>query len=184
MPHHRRQQRGSTLVEFTLVGIPVIFLLISIVEISRGMWLYHTLAHAVKEGTRFAIVHGNNCTIHPNNCTVTIRDISERIRRNAVGFVPDEIDRVRFADVRYHGRDEVTCEPLTECLQAGTKGDTPWPADPADPNNVAGDRGSWLEITARYPFRSATAMFWPGAGRGTNFGVFNLFAVSREAVQY
>ena len=41
----RNRERGTTLLEFTLVGIPLIFLLISTVEISRGMWQYHTLAH-------------------------------------------------------------------------------------------------------------------------------------------
>ena len=34
---------GQSLVEFTLVGIPLIFVLISVFEISRGMWMYHTL---------------------------------------------------------------------------------------------------------------------------------------------
>src|SRR5215471_18790761 len=55
-----RQRGGSSLIEFTLVGIPIIFVLISTFEMSRGMWLYHTLAYAAREGTRYAIVHGVN----------------------------------------------------------------------------------------------------------------------------
>lgn len=189
MLHNLRRQRGSTLVEFTLVGIPVIFLLISIVEISRGVWLYHTLAHAVKEGVRFAIVHGNNCAIYPNNCTVTIRDVSERIRRNAVGFVPEEVTDVSFTYVRFGSQRlplPVTCATLSACLQAGSTGNTPWPASP-DPlfrTDPGGSRGNFLEIRAHFLFRSALAMLWPGAGRGINFGTFTLFAVSREAIQY
>ena len=49
-----RSAKGSTLLEFTLVGIPVIFVLISTIEMARGMWMYHTLCHAVKEAARFA----------------------------------------------------------------------------------------------------------------------------------
>jgi Flp pilus assembly protein TadG len=40
--------KGSAIVEFTLVAIPLIFIQISIVEICRGMWDYHSLAQAVK----------------------------------------------------------------------------------------------------------------------------------------
>src|SRR5215831_11346653 len=44
----RRQfQRGATTVEMTLVGIPLMFVLVSIFEMSRGMWVYHTVANAV-----------------------------------------------------------------------------------------------------------------------------------------
>src|SRR5690242_13216787 len=49
---------GQSLVEFTFVGIPMIFVLIGTFEISRGMWMYHTLAHAVRDGVRYASVHG------------------------------------------------------------------------------------------------------------------------------
>ena len=55
------KRRGQALVEFTFVGIPMIFILISVFEMSRGMWIYHTLTYAVKEGTRVAMVHGQDC---------------------------------------------------------------------------------------------------------------------------
>ena len=59
--NHRRG--GSSLIEFTLVGIPLIFVLLSTFEMARGMWLYHTLAYAARQGTRYAIVHGVNCSM-------------------------------------------------------------------------------------------------------------------------
>ena len=46
-----RGRTGSTLIEFTLVGIPLIFVLISTFEMARGMWNYQTLAYAVRAGT-------------------------------------------------------------------------------------------------------------------------------------
>jgi Flp pilus assembly protein TadG len=77
----RKRERGSTLLEFVLVGIPLVFLLISTVEISRGMWHYHTLAHAVRRATRFAMVKGQGCTVGANTCVVTIARIAQEIRR-------------------------------------------------------------------------------------------------------
>jgi len=35
------------------------------------MWNYHTIAYAVKEGARYASVHGSNCAA-PNTCQVTV----------------------------------------------------------------------------------------------------------------
>lgn len=181
MQNGNNHRRGNTLIEFTLVGIPLVFILISIFEISRGMWLYHTLAYAVREGARFAIVHGNNCNLYPNNCAVTIRDISNRIRDQAVGFVPAQVRNVRFrSDTR-----EVACPTLEDCLKAGPLGDTYWPAGaPGSEEDVGGNRGARIEISAEYQFRSAIALFWPGASRGRNFPTFLLPASSKERIQY
>src|SRR5579871_5563504 len=79
-PKNRLKRSGQSLIEFTLVGIPLIFVLISVFEISRGMWIYHTLAYSVKNGVRYASVHGINCVgsatnsklQNPNNCTVNM----------------------------------------------------------------------------------------------------------------
>ena len=49
------------------------FALISIFEVSRGMWIYHTLAYSVKNGIRYASVHGIDCfntANNPNDCLV------------------------------------------------------------------------------------------------------------------
>jgi len=95
----KRRQCGQALVEFTLVGIPLIFVLISVFEISRGMWVYHTLAHSVREGVRYASVHGNNCATNGNTCVVNMgpigntcngsnTSVAEVIRCAAVGLDP------------------------------------------------------------------------------------------------
>ncbi len=70
-----RKRLGQALAEFTFVGIPIIFILISVFEVSRGMWMYHTLAYAVKNGTRYASVHGINCvgtSFNANSCAVSM----------------------------------------------------------------------------------------------------------------
>ncbi|HEV8416340.1 MAG TPA: TadE family protein [Bryobacteraceae bacterium] len=50
--------RGQTLVEFALVAILTVILLLSVVEISRMVLVYTTVANAARTGARYAIVHG------------------------------------------------------------------------------------------------------------------------------
>src|SRR5438874_911896 len=84
----RCSSKGGTLIEFMFVGIPIMFVLISIFEMSRAMWTYHTLAFAIKEGTRFAIVHGGNCVTAPNACAKTVADVATVISDAGVGLEP------------------------------------------------------------------------------------------------
>lgn len=76
----------------TFVGIPLILTLVSIFEISRGMWIYSTLAYAVKDGVRYASVHGVNCINNPpgvtNSCEIHISDVAATIQNAGVGLDP------------------------------------------------------------------------------------------------
>lgn len=54
----RRPHRGQALVEFALVA-PILFLtLLSVIEVGRFILAYEVANNAVREGTRYAIVHG------------------------------------------------------------------------------------------------------------------------------
>jgi hypothetical protein len=178
----RSQSRGNTVIEFTLVGIPLVFALVSVFEMSRGMWMYHTLASALKDGVRFAIVHGNNCNLTPSNCAVRIGDIAQRINDYAIGIPPEEMLNVTFTSRTR----TVTCPTLRNCLPEGDMGNIYWPA--AAPGATADDGGEsmmgWVRISAQYSFRSALGMFWPGAGRGQSFDTFVFPASSQETIQY
>ncbi len=165
----KRKVNGNSLVEFTLVGIPLIFVLISTFEMARGMWIYHTLAHAVKEGTRYAVVHGRSCTTLPNTCAVPLSETARRIRQSAPAFVPEDLRLTFTAD----DGSAVTCT-LDECLASGDL----WP--PAGSNRPGMD----VEIAATYPFRSMICMFWPGAGSAGALGTYNLPAWSRDRIQF
>ena len=54
----RGSARGSQLVEFGFASVLFFMLLFGIIEFSRAIWTYDTVAHAAKEGARFAIVRG------------------------------------------------------------------------------------------------------------------------------
>jgi len=163
---NRREHGGSTLVEFTLVGIPMIFLLVSTFEAARGMWIYHTLAYAVKEGTRYASVHGQTCSIAPNACTVTVAQVAQTVANASAGLLPGELTLTLTSTAG-----ATTCT-ITNCLANNST----WP--PA-PGNVPGND---IQIDGVYPFQSAISMFWPGAGAGVGVGTVNFGASAKEGM--
>jgi Flp pilus assembly protein TadG len=60
--------RGQTLVEFALVALLLVMLLVGIVDVSRLILTYTTIANAARAGTRYAIVHGSD---NSGTCNVT-----------------------------------------------------------------------------------------------------------------
>ena len=178
----RNQRRsGNTLLEFTLVGIPLMFAIISIFEMARGMWTYHTLAHAVKEGARFAAVHGSNCAKLPNTCAATVGQIAARVSRHGTGLIPAQ---VRNFTLESQTR-KIVCPQLSDCVGDTTLAAVYWPANaPGAPRDPGGQRGMDVRVSAEYPFQSALAMFWPGAGRTVQFGTYVFPASSKERIQY
>lgn len=168
----KRGRGGASTIEFTLVGIPLIFIMISIFEISRGMWVYQTAAHAVREGVRFSIVHGVNCVLNApavtNNCGKTAAQVATEIQNAGVGLDP-ATTTVRFTAPSPGGA-VITCA-LNACPSST------WP--PPGANNV----GTVIQIDISTPFRSALAMFWPGAAK-VDFTTANLGATSVDAIQF
>jgi hypothetical protein len=63
----RRRSRGQALVEFALVAPLLFVLLFGIIEGGRLLLYYHSLNNAVREGTRYAIVHGSNALYGPTS---------------------------------------------------------------------------------------------------------------------
>lgn len=177
MRKRRANQSGNSLLEFTFVGIPLIFTLISTFEISRGMWLYETLAHAVRGGVRYAIVHGLNCRVTPNGCQVHVSDVATVISNAGVGLLPDQmrITLMQNGNYKYNSGSSVT---LTTCLSDTT---TAFP----NPNGEDDDApGLNVTIAATYPFQSAIVMFWPGGRSVGPFGTFNFGATSTERIEF
>lgn len=174
----RKRSRGNSLIEFTLVGIPLMFILISTFEMARGMWIYHTLAYAAKEGTRFVITKGNDCATSPNSCAVKLQDVAKKIQYAGLGLDPTQL-QVRFVSLTR----TIGYESLQTALSDTT---TYWPANaPGSASaDIGADPGEDLEIDITYPFQSAIAFFWPGAGPGFTFGTFTLPASSKEQIQF
>jgi len=157
------------MLEFTLIGIPLIFIVLSIVEISRGMWAYHTLAYAVREGVRYSAMHGKDCA-SPNTCQVTIGQITSVIEGAAVGLDPNVVT-LTFTPASGNASTD------TMANQAASA--TTWPPSTANAD------GQSVKISAVYPFHTFLAIFWPGDGHGiADSGTFYLPASSTEQIQF
>lgn len=160
---------GSTLLEFILVGIPIVFVLISTFEIARGMWVYQTLSYSVKRGVRYAIVHGWNCGQSGNSCNATIGQIATVIQDASRGLDTTSMN-LTFTP---QSGSAITC-PLSDCLGNSTV----WP-----PSAVSAP-GTTVSVSATYPFRSAISMFWPGSGGAVQFAAVNFGASSHDVMQF
>jgi len=164
------QQGGSSLLEFVLVGIPLVFVLISTFEIARGMWTYQTLNYSVKRGVRYTIVHGWNCGQSGNACTVTVGQIATVIHDAALGL---DNTRVNLTLTPSSGT-AITCQ-LSDCLTNTTV----WPP------STANAPGMSVTISATYPFSSMIAMVWPGTrGGAIRFAAVNFGASSNDLMQF
>jgi hypothetical protein len=165
-----RRKRGAVTLEFAMVGIPLIFALISIEEISRGMFIYDSQVSAINKGVRYTVVHGADCTQNGNTCTTTVGNIATVIANNGVGLVPDNWD-VKL--ISASGSNNVTCNPLSNCLSNNTV----WPPSP---DNA---QGASVAISATYPFTSALSMFFPGA-KPVKFSTTSLPAYSQQFIAF
>ena len=161
---HRR--KGNALIEFTLVAIPLIFIQISIVEICRAMWDYHSLAQAVKAASRSVATRGAGCA--GNGCAITVGQIATTISAYAVGMPSSSLNVTLTSNAG-----NVTCNPLSSCSSSSTV----WP--PAGGNSV----GSDIIISGSYNFTSMLMMFVPGTN-GMQFSGVTLTAESRQVLLF
>jgi Flp pilus assembly protein TadG len=85
----RADRRGQSLVEFSLVMIPFLFILMGVVDLGRGIYVYNSVSQAAREIARSASVHP--CL--DAGCT----DISSSTQTTAVkntqkGLIPGLVD--------------------------------------------------------------------------------------------
>jgi hypothetical protein len=178
------RKRGNATIEFTLVGIPLVFVLISTIEMARGMWIYHTLAYAVKEGTRYAVARGQNNSIQlaqSGSTPTTYSDVCNAVVQAGAGLLREDLT------LTFHS---ATAADVTTTADKCSASQT-WP--PGDSAGLIDNQpGQTISITGLYPFVSAISMFWPGAGQGMTFqplickgaGTLCLPAASQDVMQF
>jgi len=145
----------------------MIFILISIFEIARGMWTYHTLAYAVREGVRYAAMHGQGCAT--NSCSATIGTIASVIKSAGVGLDTNTV-QLTFTSATGSTSPDTIKNLLTNNAM--------WP--PSTSNTP----GQSVTIYARYQFRTFLAIFWAGTPPLNDSGSFYLPASSTEPIQF
>jgi Flp pilus assembly protein TadG len=87
----RRDDGGQSLVEFALILPVLLVLLVGLFDLGRAVTLSETMNAAVREGARFAIVHGatSSSPLGPSTFTsssaATDNAITAVVRRHATG---------------------------------------------------------------------------------------------------
>jgi Flp pilus assembly protein TadG len=159
-------RRGSALLEFTLVGIPILFVSTSVMAAGLNMWQFHNLAYATQMTARYAAMHGRTCTQNGNSCTVTVGNLAAYFEGQAMALDASKVN-LKLQSLS----ETIQCNPLNTCASSTT----------VFPN--ASDNGVKFDIvlTAVYPVTNPIAMFWPGAG-SVNAATFNLYATSRQMI--
>jgi hypothetical protein len=202
----RKRRRGNATIEFTLVGIPLLCVLISTFEMARGMWLYHTLAYAVKEGARYAAVRGQNSPNQvPLGGTAALPQmpICQYILQQGPGLIPQQVTLTFHSatqpDITVNA---ASCMGLPSapsasgtCPVGANNGTIPpyWPpggtfsspqADASGNTILDNQAGQVISINACFSFQSSILMFWPGVQGGAQFPSFAFPAKASEAMQY
>ncbi len=163
-----KSRRGSTALEFVLVGIPMMFIMFSLFEAARGMWTYQMLAYAVREGTRYASTKGKGCA-SPNTCQVKIKNLVTYVQ--TAGPLIDSTSTITFTPA--------TGSAITGTVAGLSANNTVWPP------STANTPGQTVKISVTYPFRTILAMFWVGAGAPLNDSqTFTLGASSAQPIQF
>ena len=88
MMMRRQERKGSALVE-TAVVYPVLFLLVlGIIMLGISVFRYQQVAHAAREGARWAVVHGAKYAEETGNTAATPEDIFTNAIQPQMAKVP------------------------------------------------------------------------------------------------
>ncbi len=81
----RRGRYGATIVEIALALMVILLLVIGTIEFGRAAWVYNTLAHATRQGARYAMAHGSLAT------PATSSSVSTFVKNSAVGLDKNDL---------------------------------------------------------------------------------------------
>ncbi|MBI5085064.1 MAG: pilus assembly protein [Acidobacteria bacterium] len=76
-----RAQRGSSMLEMALVISMFLALVFGIIDMSRAVWAYNTVAHLAGEGARYAMVRGS-----ASGATATTDTVAAYVKGLSVGL--------------------------------------------------------------------------------------------------
>ncbi len=162
------KRRGNALIEFTLVGIPVIFLTISVFSISIDMWEFHELPYAVEMTARYAATHGQGCTQSGNTCSLTVGNMVTYFEAQNISLIPSLVN-VTFTD----GSGSTSCAPISTCAASAT----------TFPHSGSNAPGQDIKVYATYTLKNPVALFWPPT-QSAVWQDFTVSATSRQRILF
>lgn len=150
------------MVEFAIVTVPFIFVMISCLEMARGMWMYHSLSNTVRVVARYATVHGTDCQT-TYSCSISVGTLATLFEQTGPGLPPGSTTLTLTST-----SGTVSCSPVSSC----TSNATTWP--PSGGAVV----GNAITVSAYVTFHSAITSF-AGAFNDPTF-----IATSRQIILF
>lgn len=123
----RGNEHGSAMVEMALSLTILLTVLLGLLSISLGLYSYHYISEAAREGTRYAIVRGSSCT-GLTACPAAAADVQTYVR-----------------GLGYPG---ITTTSLTVTTTWPTTGVNCTPSV-----NPCNNPGNLVQVTVTYPFQ-------------------------------
>jgi Flp pilus assembly protein TadG len=68
------------IVDFALSALVLLALLFGILEMSMAAYTFHVISDAAREGTRYAMVRGNTCTVSGASCTASAAQVETYVQ--------------------------------------------------------------------------------------------------------
>jgi Flp pilus assembly protein TadG len=141
-------EEGAGLVETAFAISVFLMLLFAIFDFSLACYAYHYVSDAAREGSRFAIVRGSDCSTYSSTtpCPAAASDIASYVQN----FGYPGIDTTQMAvNVQ-------TCKPTTTTDSNGNPV-TSWPT--CSSGTTYNDPGDQVQVTVSYPFL-VSVPFW------------------------
>jgi|SRR5579862_2602017 len=82
----RKDEAGSTAIEFAIVATTLLIIIFGIVDIGRALYAYDWVADAARQGTRFAIVRGQTCSGLSSGCPAQASDVNAYVAGLTLGI--------------------------------------------------------------------------------------------------
>jgi Flp pilus assembly protein TadG len=164
----RRNSRGSTVLEFTLVGVPMVFVFMGIAAMGFTMWTYQTLAYATKELNRYIAVHGTHCGSGTNSCKLTVGNVATAAESYAIGLSSGTLKLTLTSPSTTY-----SCSPVSSC----TSNSNPWP--PSADSTV----GTAIQVRMQYEVNPAFTMMWTDE-KTAMYGSYNIGSYSKQRVLF
>lgn len=168
LTRRRSARRGTALIEFTLLGIPMLCITTSVMCVALDAWQLWTLSYATDATARYVSMHGATCAANGNSCTITTGQVASYFENQAIALNSGVVN-VTLTD----GSGSTSCNPVSSCAS----GSTTFPA--ASANSV----GSDITVQATYQLTNPITMFW-GGSHDVNGNNYPVGAKSRVRIQF
>jgi len=88
-------RKGATIIEFSLSFLLFVIVLVGVVEASRLVWAYTTLAHAARRGARYVMVHNGRNPAADADVAAVVKTFTVGLNNDSVTVTPSYDDTGR-----------------------------------------------------------------------------------------